>query len=233
MIPAPTSRDAACFNSPVTRDWLRWHEHYDAPASSLVLRLAAVRRQFRHALAEAMQGEDEAVRVTSICAGEGRDVLPVLAERSLGRPVRALLLELDPILVERAGRTAAELGLSEVEVRRADAGAADTYLDVPPAHVLLVCGVFGNISGEDVERTIAALPALLADDGIVIWTRGAENVDRDRSREIKTCFEQHGFTPMSFISTEDGVFRVGTHRLAVDPRDVRPLPARTRLFTFL
>lgn len=160
-------------------------------------------------------------------------MLPVLAEQHLDRPFSAILLELDPVLAERAGRTAAELGLSGVEVRRADAGAVDTYLDVPASHVLLVCGVFGNISGADVQRTIAALPSLLGDGGIVIWTRGAQNADRDRSQEIKESFEQHGFTALSFISTEDGVFRVGMHRLNLVADETRSLLPGTRLFTFL
>jgi len=217
----------------VTRDWRQWHHHYDTPDSSLVQRLDAVRRHLRRALAEAPHGEDGVVRVMSICAGEGRDVLPVLAEQPVDRTVSAMLVELDPVLAERAGTTAAEFGLSGVEVKRADAGLIDTYLDVPPAHILLVCGVFGNISVADVERTIVALPALLADDGIVIWTRGVQNVDRDRSHDIKDCFEEHGFTAMSFTSTEDEMFRVGMHRLTVEPADVQALPPGTRMFTFL
>ncbi|MGH4006713.1 MAG: class I SAM-dependent methyltransferase [Pseudonocardiaceae bacterium] len=160
-------------------------------------------------------------------------MLPVLLEQDGGRPVRALLVELDPVLAQRASTTAAELGLSGVEVRKADAGTIDTYLDVPSAHVLLICGVFGNISIDDVRRTIATLSALLATDGIVIWTRGAENTNRDRSQEIRACFADYGFTEISFTSTEDGVFRIGMHRLAAGSSDVPTPQPGTRMFTFL
>lgn len=217
----------------MTKDWQQWHRHYDTPDLSLAQRLNAVCRDLRRALAEVPCGADGVVRLTSICAGEGRDVLPVLVEQNGGRPVRALLVELDPTLAQRASTTAAKLGLSGVEVRRADAGTIDTYLDVPPAHVLLVCGVFGNISVDDVRRTVATLSALLAADGIVIWTRGAQNTDRDRSQEIRACFAEHGFTEMSFTRTEDGVFRIGMHRLAAEPADVSTAQPGTRMFTFV
>lgn len=217
----------------MAKDWQHWHHHYDTPDSPLAQRLNAVRRDLRRALAEAPCGTDGVVRLTSVCAGEGRDVLPVLVEQDGGRPVRALLVELDPVLARRASATAAELGLSGVEVRRADAGTVDTYLDVPSAHVLLICGVFGNLSVDDVRRTVATLSALVAAEGIVIWTRGAENADHDRSQEIRACFADHGFTEMSFTSTEDGVFRIGMHRLAAGSADVRKAQPGTRMFTFV
>jgi hypothetical protein len=216
----------------VTKDWQQWHRYYDTPRSSLVQRLNAVQRGLHRALAEAVTGPDGVVHLTSICAGEGRDVLPVLSERESGRPVKALLLELDPVLAQRASTTIDKLGLSGIEVKRVDAGALDTYLEVPPANVLLVCGVFGNISVDDMRRTIASLPALLATEGIVLWTRGAENVDHDRSQQIRDCFAQHGFTEMSFTSTEDGGFRVGINRLAAEPTDVRAAEPGARMFTF-
>ncbi|MGH8902897.1 MAG: class I SAM-dependent methyltransferase [Egibacteraceae bacterium] len=216
----------------MTKDWQQWHRHYDTPESSLVQRLNAVRRDLRRALADAQCDADGVVRLLSICSGEGRDVLPVLAERERYHQVRALLVELDPVLAQRASKTAAELGLSGVEVRRADAGTIDTYADVPAVQVLLVCGVFGNISMDDVHRTIATLPALLAAGGIVIWTRGAENTNRDRSQDIRAWFAEHRFMEVSFTSTEDGVFRVGMHQLPAERADLRIPQPGTRMFTF-
>jgi hypothetical protein len=35
--------------------------------------------------------------------------------------------------------------------------------------LVLVCGVFGNISAKDIEGTIARLPQLCADGATVIW----------------------------------------------------------------
>jgi hypothetical protein len=141
--------------------------------------------------------------------------------------VRATLIELDPVLAERARTRAAQLGLSGVEARTGDADVTDTYLDLPPANLLTICGVFGNISADDVQRTIAALPSILANDAIVIWTRGVEG--SDRTPAIRAGFAGHGFVELSFTSTEDGVFRVGLQRLVAEPTAPQP---GSRMFTF-
>lgn len=216
----------------MSKDWLEWHSYYDDPDSSVSRRLAVVQRDLRRALAEAPDGEDGVLRLVSMCAGEGRDVLPVLAERRGVRPVSALLIEFDPVVSQRARAAADDSGLSGVEVRVADAGMTDTYLDLPPAHVLLVCSVFGNISYSDMRRTVATLPALLADGGLVIWTR-AGRTGHDPSLQVQACFLDHGFTEISFTATSDDAFRIGMHRVRGGPDDVRrPQPGR-RMFSFL
>jgi len=206
-----------CLNDSVTNDWQRWHSHYDDPGSSLAQRLDAVRDVVRRALDEAPCGTDEVIRMTTLCAGDGRDVLPVLAEATHRRPVSAVLVELDPRLAKRARTAAAERGLTRVEVRQADAGDLATYVGVPAAHVLLACGVFGNISVDYVRRTISMLPRLVAPSGIVVWTRGAENTTLDRSREISDHLVRAGFDEMSLTGTRDGVFRIGMHRMVGPP----------------
>ncbi|GAA3204986.1 class I SAM-dependent methyltransferase [Dactylosporangium siamense] len=211
----------------MSRDWVHWHQEYDTPGSSLDRRLEVVRRELRKALGTSPAEPDGTRRVISICAGEGRDVLPVIAEHD--RRVHALLIELDPVLARRAGETADDLGLSRVEVRTADAGEADAYLDVPPAHVLLACGVFGNISAADVRRTIAALPTLLVPGGIVIWTRARGDNGTEPAQEIRALFAEHGFTELSFTAPDDARFRVGMHRLAGAARHGA---LSGRLFTF-
>src|ERR671933_381909 len=123
----------------MARDWVGWHEGYDVPESSLARRLVVVRRYLREALASRAAPP----RLISICAGDGRDVLPVLASHDGGREVRAVLVELSPELVARARATAAGFDLPAVEVRTADAGATATYAGLEPADILLACGVFG------------------------------------------------------------------------------------------
>lgn len=91
--------------------------HYEQADPLLLERLDAVRADLRRALAEAATDADGTVLLTVVCAGEGRDLLPVLAECADDRPVRATLIELDPVLADRARATAAELGLDSVEVR--------------------------------------------------------------------------------------------------------------------
>jgi hypothetical protein len=213
------------------RDWVRWHRDYETPGSSLARRLAVVRRDLHWALDEAPRSPDGTRRLISLCAGDGRDVLPVLAGHPAGRAVRAVLIELDPDLSAAARATAADLGLANVEVRTADAGTADTYRDGEPAHVLLACGVFGNISIEDMRRTVATLPSLLVPGGIAIWTRGRGLGEDDRSGEVRARFAQHGFTELDFTRPDDARFRVGMSRLEKAEAG-RGLEPGARLFAF-
>jgi hypothetical protein len=209
-------------NVPVSRDWVEWHRGYDSPTSPLSRRLEIVRRDLRRALSASPSDPDGLRRIVSLCAGDGRDVLPVLAEHD--RRAGALLVELDPELARRARETADDLSLSAVDVRVADAGDAATYLGVPRAHILLACGVFGNISGADARRTVAALPALIVAGGIVIWTRAG-----DASLAVRAMFAENAFTELSFTAPADAAFRVGMHRLA---GPVRPTPPTGTLFSF-
>jgi hypothetical protein len=218
-------------NVSVAADWVRWHGDYEAPHSSLARRLAVVRQCLRRALGEAPRDPAGGRRLISVCAGDGRDVLPVLAEHPAGRHVRALLVELDPELSERARDTAAALGLDGVEVRTADAGRTDTYRDAGRAHVLLACGVFGNITVDDMRATVAALPGLLVPGGIAIWTRGRGHDVDDRSGEVRVRFAEHGFIELSFTRPDDACFRVGMSRLTAGRR--AGLESGTRLFAFV
>jgi hypothetical protein len=217
----------------MTRDWLRWHDEYDSHGSSLSRRLQVVQRNLHQALTEASCDADGARRLISMCAGAGRDVLPVLAGNPDGAAVRALLVELDPTLSDRARATAASLGLPAVSVRTADAGILESYRDFVPAHVLLACGVFGNVTTEDAQRTITAMPGLLTDGGIVIWTRGQFADGPDPSLRLRTCFSDAGFTEVSFTRPADAHFRVGVHRLSRRPVPALALEPGTRLFTFV
>jgi hypothetical protein len=74
------------------RDYLKWHEAYDDPDSGLSWRLREVQAHIRAVLDE-VAGP---VGVLSLCAGDGRDVLQVLAERDDASRVRATLIELHP-----------------------------------------------------------------------------------------------------------------------------------------
>lgn len=208
-------------------DWHDWHREYDDPSSSLSRRRRVVQGYLRRVLAEA----GGPIRLLSMCAGDGGDVLPVLASVRPELPVRALLVELDPDLADRARAAAAQLELaSAVQVRTADAGRSDSYAGLAPAHIVLVCGVFGNIGEADVRRTVGALPGLLGPAGWVIWTRG-RGADRvDASLFVRQLFAEAGFAELDFTAPEDAGFRVGLHRLDRPPVGVEALPAE--LFRF-
>jgi hypothetical protein len=207
-------------------DWLAWHEAYDDPASPLSRRLTVVRRR----LGEAVDGMDRArrLRLLSLCAGDGRDVVPVLAERHRERLVTATLVERHPELCRRAREAASAHGLDPVTVRCADAGDPASFVDVLPVDVLLLCGVFGNVDHDRVHDVVAVVPQMLTDDGSVIWTRGAS--EPDRRPEIRRWFREAGLAEVAFDGAPEP-FGVGVNRLVGGPG----LARRTvpdRLFVF-
>jgi hypothetical protein len=198
------------------RDWISWHDHYDTPGSSLSRRLAVVRERVRLAL------DASAERVVSLCAGQGRDLLPVLAAHPRRDRVRARLVELD----EHNARIAERDAPGGVEVVCGDAALTDAYAGAVPADLVLACGIFGNISDADIRRTVATLPRLCAPGASVIWTRGRH--EPDLLATICGWFEQDEFERIHLDS--DGHYGVGVHRYTGPPRQLEP---GVRMFTFL
>jgi len=151
------------------RDWKPWFAAYDDPDSPLVQRLAVVRLGIRRALDEAPAG---GIKVLSLCAGEGRDLIPVLAGHPRRADVRARLIEFDPVIAQVARDSAAAAGLEgTVEVVTGDAADPALFGDYAPAELLLLCGIFGNISEADIHTTVAHAAHLTARGGTAIWTR--------------------------------------------------------------
>ena len=60
-------------------DWVAWHRLYDDPDSALRTRLAYVTAHLRGTLDQAPPGP---IRLLSLCAGQGRDVLEVLVRQA-------------------------------------------------------------------------------------------------------------------------------------------------------
>jgi hypothetical protein len=99
---------------------------------------------------------------------------------------------------------------------------------VAPVDLLLVCGVFGNISDDDIRATISELPTLLAERAAVLWTR--HRFAPDLTPAIRGWFGGAGFEEIGF-DTEDGyLFGVGTMRFTAAPRE---LGQDRRLFAFV
>jgi predicted RNA methylase len=99
-------------------DWHAWHDDYDRPGTSLARRLQAVQLQIRTVLESARPGP---LRVISLCAGQGRDLLGVLADHPRRDDVRARLVELDPRIAAVAETRARAAGLDRVEIVTGDA----------------------------------------------------------------------------------------------------------------
>ena len=199
------------------RDWVAWHAAYDDPQSPLSMRLRVVRGHLSDALDAAPPGP---VRLVSLCAGQGHDVLGVLPRHPRGPQVSAVLVEYDPQNAALARRGAEQAGLAQVEVRRADAARVGNYADALPADVLLLCGIFGNVSDEDIERTATAAPALCAPGATVIWTRHRRAPDL--TPRIRGWFQASGFDEVTFDVPDQTLTGVGVGRLAVAPPAALP-----------
>jgi hypothetical protein len=206
-------------------DWQEWHRDYDDPASQLSRRLRIVQGHIGDWLDETAPA---AVTVLSACAGDGRDLVDVLANRSDAARVTATLVESDPRNAAAARERIERLGIAGVEVRQADAGISDAYVGAVPADLVLLCGIFGNVSDDDVARTIAFAPRLCRSGALVVWTRHRKAPDL--TPRIRSWFGQHGFVEEAFTAPDDDVWSVGLHRFAGEPR---PLHSGRRLFTFV
>ncbi|MEX2420504.1 MAG: class I SAM-dependent methyltransferase family protein, partial [Actinomycetota bacterium] len=205
--------------------WARWHADYDDPGSDLALRLSVVQQRVRRAIESTRPGP---VQLISVCAGQGRDVIGSLNGHPRAGDVRALLVEVEGHNVDVARARAAAAGLAGVTVVRGDASATSVFRDAVPADVLLLCGIFGNISPDDVRTTVAAASSICAPGAIVVWTRHRRPPDQTPS--IRSLFSEAGFEEVAFDSPGEDRFAVGAHRLIADPL---PYDADLRMFTFL
>jgi hypothetical protein len=208
----------------IVMDWVSWHDDYDNPASVLAGRLAAVQGIVRNALDELPAGP---VTALSMCAGQGRDLLGVLATHPRRADVRARLVELDPRNAAVAEERARRAGLDGVEVVRGDAGLMRHYRDVAPADLVLACGVFGNLTDADVLRTVEACAQLCREGGTVVWTRHRR--PPDLVPVIVDWFGVRGFEQVALSDPAAG-YGVGAHRLRHPPK---PLQSADRIFTFV
>ncbi len=205
-------------------EWIDWHRGY-AHEGSLPRRLEVVRARIREALDRSTA---RPVRAVSLCAGDGRDLLGALRDHPRAPEVRARLIDLTPELVAAGRQEVAARGWSGIEFVLGDASTTNALVGAVPADLVLVCGIFGNISDDDVREMIDHLPELCAAEATVIWTRG--RFAPDLTPTIRDWFREAGFDEIAFTPIPGSSASVGAHRLARAPR---PFVAGVRLFTFL
>ena len=205
--------------------WQAWHAPYADENSELSRRLRIVRQQIA-AWLDQRPGEELAV--VSACAGQGHDLIGLLATRPDAGRVRAALIEYDAGNVAAAQAAADRAGLTNLVVRQADAGRLSSYVGAVPADLVLMAGVLGNISDADVKRTIDALPQMCAEGATVIWTRSRRAPDLTPA--VLEWLREAGFVQEAFDAPEDARFSVGVHRFEGVPR---PLDTTAAVFTFL
>src|ERR1700733_10104253 len=175
------------------RDWVEWHRDYDDPGSLLSRRLQLVQGHLCAEIDHAPAGD---IRLISLCAGQGRDVIGALAGHPRRDDVRARLVELDERNVAVARQAAQAAGLDGVEMLQADAGITDACAGAVPARIVVACGIFGNITDADIQATVAALPGLCAPGALVLWTR--HRSPPDLTPAIRSWFGEAGFSEEAF-----------------------------------
>ena len=169
------------------------------------------------------------LQLISICAGQGRDVIPVLQRHARRGDVRAALLEIDEENVSIARRLAAGAGLTQLEVVQVDASFSDPYTPFVPSEIVLACGIFGNISNADLEGTVRNLSMLCRPGAAVIWTRHWKQPEVIAS--IQQWFFESGFSNLSWDALEnERKMGIGVAQLIASPL---PFSAGHRFFTFL
>ncbi len=192
-------------------DWVAWHADYDGD-TPLRRRLEIVQGHIRAFLRAC---DRSPVRVVSMCAGEARDLLGSVGSVAR-RDLSGRLVELDPGLAAVARRGCDALGLDQVEVVVGDAGQAGAYSGAVPADLVLACGVFGNISDADIERTVRALASMCVPGGTAIWTRHRR--EPDLTPAIRGWFVESAFVEVAFDPVPDSPGSVGVMRYAGEPR---------------
>jgi hypothetical protein len=205
--------------------WSGWpqhayrREHYQH-------RLAAVQAHFATCLDSAGQGS---LRVVSLCAGDGRDVIGVLQSHRRRDDVSAWLIELDRQSVADGRRHVQASGLEKVvQFINADATDYSTYKDFVPCDVILVCGVWGHVPAEERAGLVRGLAAFCKPGGSVVWTRGISK-GVSRLEDIQSQFEAASWEQVDVSATPDGSWVVGTHRYRGPSLEA---PRTGRIFNF-
>jgi hypothetical protein len=209
----------------VERDWLDWHRAYDDPGSPLVWRLRTV--QF-HIGKVCTQWPPGPIRVISMCAGQGRDLIGALSSHPRRSDVLALLVERDERNVALARRGAAQAGLNGFDVEAGDAANSSLYADAVPCDLILACGMLGNIDPRGLPALIDDLSRLSAEGATVIWTYN--RLDPQKAQALREMFAAAGFEEVAYEESSLGPEVVGVSRLAGPPKEFRH---DVTMFTFV
>ena len=172
-------------------------------------RLAAVQQHLVECLDAAPAGE---VRIVSVCAGDGRDLLGVLEMHERRNDVAAWLVEQSLPSVTAGAARADSLGLSgAMSFLHADATIYETYQGIAPADIVLLCGVWGHVPSHERTNVIRALACLCKPGGAVIWSRAVAK-GMARLQQIQSLFATSSWEKVAVTITPDKSWAVATHR---------------------
>ncbi len=139
--------------------WMGWSDTA-YQKQSYQQRLLLVQRHLSESLDVAPCGT---VRILSMFAGDGRDVVNVLGKHPRRGEVLAWLVEQNSQSVASGIRRSAEVGLGTATTfLEKDATQYAAYHGLAPAHIVLLCGVWGHVPIRERGQLIQALASLCA-----------------------------------------------------------------------
>jgi Putative methyltransferase len=180
-------------------------------------RLFVVKEHLAECLNIAPHGQ---VRITSLCAGDGRDVIGVLASHQRRNDVAACLVELNRQSVAVGLRLTKSAGLEKiVDFRNEDATVYTTYKNSPRSDIVLVCGVWAHVPVHERGQLVDAIACLCKPGGTVIWTRGVSK-GMTRLHEIESLFTGAYWNKVRISLTPNKNWAVASYRYSGPPKEL-------------
>jgi hypothetical protein len=208
-------------------DWYAWHDNYRRHRG-LQARLDLVCEHIASSMTACAPG---VIRVVSVCAGDGRDLIGAMIAHPRAGDIQARLVEQDPRLVD-AGQSCADLSDLGPQLKfvRGDATLFSAYRGAAPADLVLVCGVFGHVREENLAQLVRGLAVLCRPNGRVIWTRSMKAWDGERHVAlIREYFRESGFEEVRFEKASVGESAIGTYQYVGPALD---FPISREMFIF-
>lgn len=189
-------------------------------------RLTAVQEHLCECLDDAPPGP---IRILSMCAGDGRDVIGAVRSHRRRKDVVAWLVELNSQSVELGKGYSVNAGLERsLQFINGDATSYSTYKSIGAADIVLVCGVWGHVPAHEKSMLVKAISTLCKPGGSVIWTRGTSK-GIARVREIESLFATNWWDKGRITYTPDATWAVATYRYCGPSQE---LPADGQIFHF-